>query len=312
MEEYLSQELSTKLSDTTPLKLVNGEIAAWELMFLMPKRALAEGRDQGLCDITRHCSVGRMDPQMMITSLGSTSHPTLFAAYGQTEEDRSLTLNSHSLRHLQNTELFRLGVADTTITKRFNRRSVAQSYEYDHRSLTEELDRIELSPEVEDRLGERASTVVKMIKAGKASGPIVSEFTRIQRERGEDAALEFLSVEADGFHSTPYGHCINSFLVDPCPKHLECFSGCRHLSATDLPEHRRNLVQLERRLETAVQAIEARQSKSIGRDNQLAHGKARLSAVRQILKTPPNVQVFPDGPDLSIPKHSAGVLDGFN
>ncbi|NCA71721.1 MAG: hypothetical protein EOM91_16900 [Sphingobacteriia bacterium] len=41
-------------------------------------------------------------------------------------EDRRLTLQSHALRHLQNTELFRLGVADTIITKRFNRRSVAQ------------------------------------------------------------------------------------------------------------------------------------------------------------------------------------------
>jgi hypothetical protein len=65
------------------------------------------------------------------------------------------------LRHLQNTELFRLGVADTIISKRFNRRSIAQSYEYDHRSLAEELDQLELPVEVEMALGEKATTVAK-------------------------------------------------------------------------------------------------------------------------------------------------------
>jgi hypothetical protein len=219
-------------------------------------------------------------------------------------------LNTHSLRHLQNTELFRLGVADAIITKRFNRRSVAQSYEYDHRSLAEDLERIELSPEFEARLGDKASTVARMIKAGKASGPIVEEFRRIQSTQGEDAAVNYLSVEADGFHSTPYGHCLNSFTVDPCPKHLECFSGCRHLSATDLPENRRNLVQLELLLKRAVETIEARSSTSVGRTNQLAHGQARLLAVRKILATPPGAKVFPDGQDLSLPRVTRGVLDG--
>ena len=151
-----------------------------------------------------------------------------------------MVLTSHTLRHLQNTELFRLGVADTIISKRFNRRSVAQSYEYDHRSLAEELDQLELPADVEMALGEKASTVAKMIQSGKASGPIVDAFKKIQSTEGDTAAFEFLKVEADGFHAT-YGHCLNSFTVDPCPKHLECFSGCRHLSATNLPENRRHL-----------------------------------------------------------------------
>ncbi|WP_229490829.1 hypothetical protein [Pseudoduganella namucuonensis] len=43
---------------------------------------------------------------------------------------------------------------------------------------------------------------------------------------------QVLHFEADGFHASPYGHCLNSFTVDPCPKHLECFANCRHLSAT--------------------------------------------------------------------------------
>lgn len=302
LECYL-HKLGSKLSDKTPLRLASGDVVQpWELLFLMPKRALAEGRNDGLCDINQYYSIGRFDNQMMSHALGMHSGKDgshLFEHYGLTDEDRHLKLNSHSLRHLQNTELFRLGVADTIISKRFNRRSVTQSYEYDHRSLAEDLAHIELPPEVEIALGDKAATVARLIKAGKASGPIVNSFKKIQREQGDDAAFEFLSAEADGFHSTPYGHCINSFTVDPCPKHLECFSGCRHLTATNLPAQRANLIQLEQRLQVAIGKIEARTSSSIGRQNQLEHAKNRLDAVRQVLETPAGSHVFPDGNDYS-------------
>jgi hypothetical protein len=238
----------------------------------------------------------------MITScLCSEAHGTLFASYAERDEDKCLRLNPHQLRHLQNSELFRLGVADTIITKRFNRRSVTQSYEYDHRSLTEELEQIALPQEVEIRLGEKASTVARMIRGGKANGPIIDAYRRIERLQGEDAALDYLKTEVDGFHSTPYGHCLSSFTVDPCPKHLECFDGCRHLSATDLPENRRNLARLEKKLEAALQAVQAKKSGSVGRENQLIHAQVRLEAVRKLQATPAGELVFPAGPDLSRP-----------
>jgi hypothetical protein len=349
VEAYLATQVATKQSDSTPLKLAIGELPAWELMFLMPKRALGDSKDLGLCDITRYCSVGRFDRQMTTRALATGREQTLFSVYGQTDEDRALTLRPHSLRHLQNTELFRLGIADTIITKRFNRRKVAQSYEYDHRSLSEDLDQIELKPEVEARLGEKSATIARLIKSGKARGPIVDAFKRIQLTDGEDAAIEYLAVEADGFHSTPYGHCINSFMVDPCRKHLECFAGCKHLSATDLAQTRHNLVQLETRFALAIKVIEERKSQrlsdgnpkqleadssssarlpgtmqvseqtiqrrissSIGLDNQLAHAKVRLEGVRKLLETAPGQLVFPGGDDLSRDpaKPKGRVLDG--
>jgi hypothetical protein len=55
--------------------------------------------------------------------------------------------------------LFKSGIADSIITKRYNRRSVAVSYEYDHRSLSEELELIDIPPEIEIRLGEKTATV---------------------------------------------------------------------------------------------------------------------------------------------------------
>jgi len=249
------------------------------------------------------------DPTFISLSLApNQGSGTLFSRYGLTDEDRRLTLNSHSLRHLQNTELFRLGIADTIISKRFNRRSVAQSYEYDHRSLAEELDTMEIPMGVEFALGEKATTVAKMIASGKARGPIVDAFERIQTTEGDAAAFEYLKVEADGFHATPYGHCLNSFTVDPCPKHLECFAGCRHLSATNLPEQHSALVRLEGKLASALELAQARPSKSIGRTNQIAHAMSRLDSVRKILATQQGEQPFPDGPDLSAPPKS-GVMD---
>ena len=300
LEEYIKSDTPTKVSDTQSMRLENGIIQPWEFMFLTPKRSLSEERNGGICDITKYFSVGYPDPLFIQFVLGGhEKNESIFERYGETEEDRKATLISHSLRHLQNTELFRLGIADTIITKRYNRRSVAQSYEYDHRSLAEELDRIDLPLDVEVILGEKASLVAKMIQTGKASGPVVDAFKRIQLTEGDDAAFQYLRGEADGFHATPFGHCLNSFTVDPCPKNLECFAGCKHLTATNLPRNREYLLKLEERLSVALETIQSRTSKSIGRQNQIRHAESRLVAVRKLLATPDNHQVFPNGEDFS-------------
>jgi len=168
LEAYIAVETPSKVSDKQAIPLANGAIQPWEFMFLHPKRSLAEERNGGLCDVNRYIAVGRPDSSLISLAIGANQlGDTLFNKYGETDEDRQLAIESHALRHLQNTELFRLGVADTIISKRFNRRSVAQSYQYDHRSLAEDLDQIELPQEIEIQLGEKATTVAKMIKSGK-------------------------------------------------------------------------------------------------------------------------------------------------
>lgn len=301
LEEHIRSNTPSKLPDTMPLTADSGVVRPWQLLFLHPKRALSEERDDGICDVIRYFSISRPDASLVGIGLGDHDKiPSLFGRYGATKEDQELTLESHMLRHLQNTELFRLGVADTIISKRYNRRSVAQSYEYDHRSLAEELEHISIPEEVELILGEKASTVAKMIKGGKARGPIVDAFVRIQAKNGDTAAYEYLRVEADGFHATPYGHCLNSFTVDPCPKHLECFANCRHLSATDLPENRENLIRLEGKFKAAIETIRIRPSMSIGWKNQLQHAEERLAGAQRLLNTPDGELAFPNGVDLSI------------
>ena len=303
VEEFLRAKKTTSLSDTKPSRLGEGrEVAAWEFLFLVPKHTASESAKDLPCHVGKYVGVGISSPRVLSITLrpDAPQGRTLFSTYGQTDEDRALTLTAHSLRHLQNTELFRLGVADTIITKRFNRTSVAQTYEYDHRSLAEELEQITLPDEWESYLGPKAATVAKLIEAGRANGPIVRQFKTIQLEEGDEAAYQFLKAEADGFHATPYGHCLNSFTVDPCPTHLECFNNCRHLSATDLPENRRNLLVLHGKLKDALEAAEARSTRSIGRDNQIRHAQSRITAIARILDTPSGERVFPDGDDLSL------------
>ena len=139
-----------------------------------------------------------------------------------------------------------------------------------------------------------------MIQGGKDRGPIVDEFRRIQREQGDGVAFDYLDAETDGLHVTPYGFCLNSFTVDPCPKHLECFNGCRHLTRSMVTEEQRSLERLRDRMARTVATIEATPAaqRGIGWRNQLAHGRARLANIEIVLTTMPGEMPFPDGPDL--------------
>lgn len=51
---------------------------------------------------------------------------SLFARYGNAASEKRHAIKPHSLRHLMNTELFKLGVSDTVITQQFGRMSVAR------------------------------------------------------------------------------------------------------------------------------------------------------------------------------------------
>ncbi len=301
LEALIRSMMPTKLSDTDGFRSTAGDIQSYELLLLGPKRSLGEERNGGICDVLRYCFVGRVTAEDLMINLGDRPGMgrSIFARYGETEEDQQLSVDTHAFRHLQNTELFRLGIADTIITKRFGRKSVAQSYEYDHRSLAEELAAIDLPEFAGTTLGPKAQQVFRMIAAGKIKGQLVEEFLRIQRAQGDEIAFTFLAAEADGFHTTPYGFCVNSFTVDPCPKHLECYNGCRHLSTTELPAHRINLERLQEQLKIAVVTIEARPSQSIGRSNQLMHAKTRLDNVQKALDSVPGTKPFENGADLS-------------
>lgn len=304
LEELIRKHMPTKVPDGTPQRLASGQLLQpHDHLFLMPVRGLVEGRNAGIVDITRYFAAGRISVGDIIGAVSAAQGISVFQRYGETAEDRALGLDPHHLRHVQNTELFRLGVSDAIITKRYNRRSVKQSHEYDHRSLLEDLESIALPDVPTDALGPSARQTLGMILAGKVEGPIVEEFRQIQRREGDEAAFSYLEAEADGLHVTPYGFCLNSFTVDPCPKHLECFNGCRHLTRTEIDAERRALETLRERMQRTVDQIlaTAEPHRSIGWQNQLTHARTRLENIDRTLTTAPGEQPFPSGTDLSRP-----------
>lgn len=302
-ERFVEQELPTKMPDRIPYRLANGKLLyPHELLFLAPKRSLLEERNGGICDLGLYFAVGKLDPLDLERHLGGFRMPGIFARYGQTDADRSLRMNTHSFRHLQHTELFRLGIADTIIAKRFSPAGgVRQRYAYDHRSLAEELDAMEVPPGTDAKLSPAAKDTLKIFSSGRVRGPLVEEFQRIQREEGDEAALDFLKNEADGFHVTPYGFCLTNFTVDACPKHLECFNGCRHLALSSDEAPRRNLELLRDRLRQTLGEIQTATAAGSGRQNQLQHTKIRLANVERALSCVAGARPFADGRDLSDP-----------
>lgn len=289
---------ATKLSDTTPLPLKDGSISPEDILFLAPIRSLVEGRNGGIVDVKRYAFVGRASVQDIQNMLAGGENG-LFARYGNDPGSRRLKMVTHSIRHLQNAELFRVGVSDAIITKRFGRRNVTQSHAYDHRSLAEDLAHVEL-PEAATSLGDRTKELAKLIVARKVSGPIIEEFLQVQTSKGDQAAFEYLEAEADGLHVTPYGLCVNSFVVDPCPKHLECFNGCRHLTRTKVTSERENLQRLldtTIRVESSIKAV-PETNRNVGWENQLQSIATRVRNINIVLNTAPDSKPFPDGSDL--------------
>jgi hypothetical protein len=302
LEAYVPGAVPTKLPDRTPLRLSDGTaVFPHELLFLGPKRVLIEERNDGLCDLGLYFSVGAPDQKDLALHLGGRDEANIFTRYGATDEDRALSINSHSLRHLQTTELYRLGISELAITKRFNRRTIVESRKYQHLTLAQDLDAIDLPADAEQHLGPQARDVFRLIAAGKLGGPIVEKFRRIQREDGEQAAIAFLEIEADGFHSTPYGYCLTSLLVNPCDKNTECFNGCRHLSLSPLDEHRLNLERMRDTLQAVVRRCQELPDGHLGREAQLQHARVRLSNVERALSMTPGSRPFPGGEDFSRP-----------
>jgi hypothetical protein len=94
VEEHVRLLTPTKVSDTPPLRLAAGQLQPWELLFIQPKRSLAEERNDGICDITRYASVNRPDTTLLGHALGDAPHiPSLFEKYGQTDQDRALKID---------------------------------------------------------------------------------------------------------------------------------------------------------------------------------------------------------------------------
>lgn len=230
---------------------------------------------------------------------------TVFTRYGTGPDLESLKINPHSLRHLMNTEFFRLNIPDTVITHHFGRTTVVQTHKYDHRSLGEQFSFIELPKSAQAIIepGSVQETVAKMVLSGFAGLSHISEsFKKIQQDYGDEAAFTYLAATSDGFHVTPYGFCTTSFAVNPCVRHLKCFHKCKRYVPSGLLEHRVTLEELRGKLSLMREKAASKPASSIGRKNQIAHADELLAGVDAALGGQPGAVVFPDGKDYSEPE----------
>lgn len=256
-------------------------------------------------EITVDTAISTLTANAMYAAMGTSAgrqSSSLFSRYGSGEVS-SYVVWPHSLRHLLNTELFRLGVPDTVITQQFGRTTVAQSYEYDHRTLSEKLAFIRLPETVLGIVhpGTSQEVVAKLVVGNLIPHSRISmTFEEIQGRSGDRAAFEYLVAATDGFHVTPYGFCLTSFSMSPCPKHLKCFHGCKHFAASGLKEHRISLETLRDQLIQMRQTAVAKPATTLGRKNQIAHANSLIEGVQTALETQPNMPVFPDGQDFSM------------
>jgi integrase len=244
----------------------------------------------------------------LYAALGRTKYNgmlSFFKKYGKDDDARTMSLKPHSLRHLLNTELFRQNVPDTIITHHFGRKTVAQSYEYDHRNLSEKLRFVQLPPAASSMMpaGSAQELVAKMVVSGLAlHSHLGQSFKRIQQEQGDEAAFSYLVANADGFHVTPYGYCTNSFSVNPCARHLKCFDQCKHFTASGLTEHRVTLEELRAKLVAMRDSADSKPVTTVGRKNQIAHAERLIAGVSAAIDAAPRQTVFPDGIDFSTPQ----------
>lgn len=228
---------------------------------------------------------------------------TMFMKYSREPDADRMSISPHSLRHLLNTELFRRGVPDTTITEHFGRESVAQSYEYDHRSLAEHLKSVELPADAMQlvRPGSSQEFIAKMVVSGTAGDShLARSFKRIQASEGDKAAFQYLVANSDGFHATPYGFCMTSFSLDPCARHLKCFDGCKHFTVSGVAAHKVSLRNLRDSLQKMRDVALSKPVKTIGRKNQIKHAEKLLAGVDLALRAQPGGALFPNGRDHSI------------
>lgn len=233
---------------------------------------------------------------------GKTEY-SFFSRYGSEPHHKHFSVKPHSLRHLINTELFRHGAPDTVITQQFGRQTVAQSHEYDHRSLAEQLAFVSLPSATKGFLapGSSQELVAKMVVSGLVpTSHIARSFRAIQAKDGDLAAFRYLAANSDGFHVTPYGYCVNSFAMNPCARHLKCFDRCKHFAASGLQEHRVALESLRSKMVEMRNAAAAKPAKTVGRRNQIAHAESLICGLTAALEASPNAPVFDVGVDHSI------------
>lgn len=244
VQEALIKHFKTKLSNISPIVSQNGKpiLKASDALFLLPRRAKAkEASGKWYYDWSKYLFVSPLGPEQIDCALsGKGKNENIFEIY----LNKPAKLNTHSLRHLRSSELIRAQVSDMIHAKTMGRKSLAQNYEYDHRSVKESLSQLDVTEKMLIDMPIKARITLEKALDNKLGGTIVKTFNEIQNKNGIQEAINWLSAHADAMHVTPYGACVANMVTNPCPKHLQCFMGCSHFVKDDRASSSTELHQL--------------------------------------------------------------------
>lgn len=300
IEAALIGHFKTKLSTIEPAISIGSEVLlkASDVLFLLPRKAKAKESKSGwFYDWNRYLFVSRLSPQNIDKALnGEGNDENIFKIY----LGRDCRLNSHSLRHLRSAELIRAKVSDMIHAKTMGRKSYAQNYEYDHRSVSESLAQFNIEEAILNSMPPKALELLGKIATNQIGGSISKTFRELQLDFGDEKAIEWLAAHADAMHLTPYGVCVANMVTNPCPKHLQCFTGCTHYVSDNRAESKQMLEELKQRHINTIQVIRENQDNGAYGGAQLAHAEKILNGIQLALDSRPKTNPFQDGKDLFV------------
>lgn len=178
---------------------------------------VVDGQSYGLTDLLflrqygvssgfyAHWVVQPISHSMMTTTLRYLDAITTEFCSGSFDQD----FTSHDFRHTLNDALDKGGLSDLMQTEYFGRKYAADTKSYQHSS-----------PQY------RALQIREKIKLGEIGGAITERAMNLPVDKREI----YLSSEVRAVHDLGLGVCLHVWSHGPCPRHLECASGCGKFS----------------------------------------------------------------------------------
>jgi hypothetical protein len=153
---------------------------------------------------------------------GSDSQQSIFHRYSYTKPDgEPLSLTSHQIRHLINTEAQRSGLADEQIAHWSGRKRIDQNTVYDHRTIDERTEQTrEVVEEVQSRLAlvQETSNEASDVRHGQW-------LIKVVRKPRSLVDVEDIQPHLSGL-KTLYGECHHDWTLAPCEGFVKCLD-CR-------------------------------------------------------------------------------------
>lgn len=185
--------------------------------WLLAPLFVVDGRGYGLTDLLflrqygvssgfyAHWIVQPISHSMLTTTLRYLDEITTEFCSSCFDQD----FTSHDFRHTLNDALDRGGLSDLMQTEYFGRKYAADTKVYQHSS-----------PQY------RALQLRKKIKLGEVGGAIPDRAMNLPVDKREI----YLNSEVRAVHDLGLGICLHVWSHGPCPRHLECASGCGKFS----------------------------------------------------------------------------------